>query len=228
MHCAPAHTFVIMNIVPDLTSSQWAALSPVSSYILGTLFFTTLETFNIWEQHRVYPSKEELKRNKVSRAAVITHAVCYHSVTTALALVFVKVLPPLTECSDCFGSYAYWRSSAAHYFTISNYDSARLMFMSWLARLTYLGIRQFIAFFIFDTWLYWTHLFAHRNRWWFSKFTTRLSPVAYLLMCNLQSVSIRSTTNFTTPSLLVPHTTTPLRVYASILLLRNSLQEYHA
>jgi sphinganine C4-monooxygenase len=162
-----------MKIVPDLTSSQWAALSPVTSYILGTLFFTSLETFNIWEQHRVYPSKEELKRNKVSRAAVITHAVCYHSVTTALALVFVKALPPLTECSDCFGSYAYWRSSVAHYFPISNHDSTRLMVMSWLARLTYLGVRQFIAFFIFDTWLYWTHLFAHRNRWWFKRFHSK-------------------------------------------------------
>jgi sphinganine C4-monooxygenase len=213
-----------MKIVPDLTSSQWAALSPVTSYILGTLFFTSLETFNIWEQHRVYPSKEELKRNKVSRAAVITHAVCYHSVTTALALVFVKALPPLTECSDCFGSYAYWRSSVAHYFPISNHDSTRLMVMSWLARLTYLGVRQFIAFFIFDTWLYWTHLFAHRNRWWFSKFTNYLFPVAHALICDLQSVSTRSITNSTTRSPSVPRITTPLRVYASILLLRSSHQ----
>jgi sphinganine C4-monooxygenase len=217
-----------MNIVPDLTSSQWAALCPVSSYILGTLFFTTLETFNIWDQHRVYPSKEELKRNKVSRAAVITHAVCYHSVTTALALLFVKVLPPLTECSDCFGSYEYWTSAVSNYFTISNHDSTRLMLMSWLARLTYLGVRQFIAFFIFDTWLYWTHLFAHRNRWWFSRFTNRRSPLAHVLTCDLQSVSTRNITSSTTRSLLALHTIIPLRVFASTLLLRNSLQESRA
>lgn len=157
----------------NLTTSQWAALSPVASYIVGTTFFTTLETFNIWEQHRVYPSEEELKRNKVSRSAVITHAVCYHSVTTALALVFVKMLPPLQECSDCFGSYAYCRSLLSKLLAIEDDASIKLMVMAWLVRLLYLGVRQFIAFFIFDTWLYWTHLFSHRNRWWFSKFQYR-------------------------------------------------------
>lgn len=157
----------------NLTTSQWAALSPVASYIVGTTFFTTLETFNIWEQHRVYPSEEELKRNKVSRSAVITHAVCYHSVTTALALVFVKMLPPLQECSDCFGSYAYCHSSLSKLLAIEDDAPTRLMVMAWLVRLLYLGVRQFIAFFIFDTWLYWTHLFSHRNRWWFSRFQSR-------------------------------------------------------
>lgn len=159
-----------MDVLRNLTTSQWAALSPVISYILGTTFFSILEAFNIWEQHRVYPTEEETKRNKVSRSAVITHAVLYHSTTTALALVFVKVLPPLQECSDCFGSYAYWRSSVSELLGITDHESIQLTTLSWLARLTYLGVRQFIAFFIFDTWLYWTHLFAHRNRWWFKHF----------------------------------------------------------
>jgi sphinganine C4-monooxygenase len=175
-----------MNVLPNLTSSQWAALSPVSSYILATLFFTTLETFDIWKRHRVYPSEEELKRNKVSRAAVITHAICYHSVTTALALVFVKVRPPLQECSDCFGSYAHWHSSVSQLLAMNDDESIQLTILSWLTRLTYLGTRQFIAFFIFDTWLYWTHLFSHRNRWWFSKqlLMLRYAPLARLLTCS--------------------------------------------
>ncbi|CAN8104746.1 unnamed protein product [Discula destructiva] len=53
---------------------------------------------------------------------------------------------------------------------MSDFDSVRLAIVTWPARLVDLGVRQFIAFFIFDTWLYWTHLFAHRNRWWFKHF----------------------------------------------------------
>lgn len=155
-----------MDVLPSLTTSQWAALSPVLSYLAATTFFSTLELFNVWNQHRVYPTEEETKRNKVSRSAVITHAVLYHSVTTTLALVFVKVLPPLQECQTCFGSYAYWHSTISE---ILGINGNSVTVLSWLMRLAYLGVRQFIAFFIFDTWLYWTHLFAHRNRWWFSK-----------------------------------------------------------
>ncbi|KAG5932553.1 hypothetical protein E4U53_001271 [Claviceps sorghi] len=159
-----------MDYLRSLTTSQWAALSPVMSYILGTVFFTVLETFNIWSQYRIFPRQEETKRNKVSRSAVITHAVLYHSVTTTLALVFVKLVPPLEECRDCFGSYLHWHASMSAFLGITDQESVQLAILSWLTRLTYLGLRQFMAFFIFDTWLYWTHLFAHRNRWWFKHF----------------------------------------------------------
>lgn len=110
-----AENKIYLILLPEcsLTSSQWEALCPVTSYIQGTLLFTALETFNIWDQYRVYPSDEERKRNKASVAAVITHAIAYHGATTALSLVYIKVLPPLQQYSDCFGSYADGRLSAS-------------------------------------------------------------------------------------------------------------------
>lgn len=158
-----------MDVLRGLTTSQWAALSPAISYFCGSLFFQTLETFKIGEQYRLVPTDEELKRNRVSRTAVIAHALVYHSITTTLALIFVDLFPPLKECQHCFGSYSYFETSIAALLGNKEHGSIQLAALSWLARLIYLGVRQFGAFFIFDTWLYWTHYFSHHNRWWFSK-----------------------------------------------------------
>ncbi|CAI7647045.1 unnamed protein product [Penicillium palitans] len=172
-----------MDVLRGLTTSQWAALSPAVSYFCGSLFFQTLETFKIGEQYRLVPTDEELKRNRVSRAAVIAHALVYHSITTTLALIFVDLFPPLKECQHCFGSYSYFETSIAALLGNKEHGSIQLAALSWLARLIYLGVRQFGAFFIFDTWLYWTHYFSHHNRWWFkhihSKHHKLYVPFAY-------------------------------------------------
>jgi sphinganine C4-monooxygenase len=160
-----------MELLSNMTTSQWTALSPAISYFVGSLFFQFLETFKIWEQYRLVPSEEELTRNRVSRSAVITYILIYHSITTALSLAFVDIFPPLKECQNCFGSIAYWQSSISALLKIKDLESVHLVTLSWVARLTYLGFRQFLSFCIFDTWIYWTHYFAHHNRWWFSKAT---------------------------------------------------------
>lgn len=211
-----------MDVLRGLTTSQWAALSPAVSYFCGSLFFQTLETFKIGEQYRLVPTDEELKRNRVSRAAVIAHALVYHSITTTLALIFVDLFPPLKECQHCFGSYSYFETSIAALLGNKEHGSIQLAALSWLARLIYLGVRQFGAFFIFDTWLYWTHYFSHHNRWWFSKtnypVSTTIDPTSGN-SCPIysQNTSTPSTTNYMFPSLTGQHTITQLRASALML-----------
>ena len=175
----------------EMTAAHWSALSPVITYWIVSGFYELLDSLDLFSQYRIRPSDEECKRNLASRSSVMKHVILMHGAQTAVALVVAGISPLGSSYEGQFGSITYFHSVLAGLLSTwkiqsvtSGYVDSLLFVGSWLLRISYLAIRQFLALLILDTWVFWGHYLEHTNRWLYRKYSQNqkltFSPLTFL------------------------------------------------
>lgn len=89
-------------LIAGVSDSVLATFLPSVVYAISSLFFYWVGELNLFDDRRIHPSEEELKRNHVSRLECLRGVVRYHAmaITVGLLLSYGET-PPMTGNHDC-------------------------------------------------------------------------------------------------------------------------------
>ena len=153
--------------VSDSTAS---VIVPIVTYWVTSAFYEAAEYFDWFPAYRTYPSGEEKRRNQVSRWQTLRSVLTIHVVQTVFGFATIYLLPKpeVAPAWDHVGSVAYFGLGLKKHVPVLSEDPGLVWITSHSLRLLWLGCRQLVAFFLFDTWAYWAHYTLHMVPWLYS------------------------------------------------------------
>lgn len=161
-----------------LNDGQAAAVLPVISYWVMCGLFEAIEHFGLFKKYKIYPTEEEQKRNIAPKSQVIRYVFIQQTIQTIFALVMASWDNPAPIANDAFGQTLYFRKLLKDAPALQPWEQ---VFLAWCLRLTYLAVRQFAAFIVYDAWSYIVHYVEHNNTFLYSEYSRmrrlRLRPL---------------------------------------------------
>ena len=152
-----------------MTDAHAAAVIPVMSYWVLSLFFEACDALNLVPQYRVWSAAQQEKKNLVSRWAVLKIVLLMQAVQVGFALYMAQFNAQAVYKKGGLGSLEYWRCSLQ---AVGVTDHSALQALAWSCQILYHSLRQLVAIFAFDTWAYVVHSIEHRNSWVYRKYNS--------------------------------------------------------
>ncbi|KAL6946670.1 hypothetical protein ACO0RG_000830 [Hanseniaspora osmophila] len=184
----------VWNNIPD---GIFALIAPVVAYWTFSLFFHIIDTYEVFEQYRIHPSEEVLKRNKAGRIEVLCEVLFQHLIQSVVGYVFYYFDKPVltgyenhamwqwktTLTSSSVGSIFF---SSLKPFSITNTLVNYAVYFVYQYGISFAKILG--GFLIIDSWQYALHLLMHTNMTLYKKFHSRhhrlYVPYAYGALYN--------------------------------------------
>ncbi|KAL0935774.1 Sphingolipid C4-hydroxylase SUR2 [Colletotrichum truncatum] len=152
-----------------MDDARASVVVPLLAYWVVSIFYETAHYSGWFDKYRVYPTGEEKRRNLVTRWETLRVVIVMHVVQLVFGLVMASILEP---ADGAVAGVSVWgQFGSAEFFGLEikrrlpNVASVlrpeALWMISHSFRWAWLGLRQLIAFFLFDTWAYWVHYFEH-------------------------------------------------------------------
>ncbi|KAL8917557.1 MAG: hypothetical protein Q9172_005797 [Xanthocarpia lactea] len=122
---------------PDLftfiSDRNLALILPIVSYVIISIFWAWIDSLDIWEQYRLHPTEDMLKRNRISKFECVRGVAVYHAVAFAATFLLTWGDPMETFSGDEAFACARWASylralqaSIPQIFSIVGIDSVGL------------------------------------------------------------------------------------------------------
>jgi sphinganine C4-monooxygenase len=153
-----------------LDSAVAPTVLPILFYWIASILYELATHFDFFNEYHVYPDGDEKRRNLVSRTEVLRNVLTMQAVQIAFGLFLTANFPspiPVRHWNE-FGSVEYFGLALVK-LTSEGIDGRLLWFSAHSLHWVYLGLRQFCAFFVFDTWAYWVHYTEHMVPWLYRK-----------------------------------------------------------
>ena len=149
-----------------LTDGQAAAIVPVITYWSLCVLFEAIEYFGLFKKYKIYPTEEEQKKNIAPKSQVIRYVMIQQTVQMIFALVMTSWENPDPTPDDAFGQTLYFQKLLEGSQALQPMEAT---FLAWCLRLTYLAVRQSVAFIVYDAWSYFVHYVEHNNTYIYSE-----------------------------------------------------------
>ncbi|KAL8826458.1 MAG: hypothetical protein Q9170_007391 [Blastenia crenularia] len=89
-------------LLPFVTDNVLAIILPTIIYFIASGFFHILDVYNLFSNHRIHPSEDELKRNHVTRGECLKGVLRYHMMQISIGLLLnIGSTPPMTGDEVC-------------------------------------------------------------------------------------------------------------------------------
>ncbi|CCF58099.1 hypothetical protein KAFR_0D04510 [Kazachstania africana CBS 2517] len=159
------------SLVQGIPDGILALIAPVVAYWTFSMFFHTLDTFNLAETYRIHPSEEVKARNLASRFDVLCEVILQHIIQSVVGYGFYR-FDGISQTG--YESNQIWNIKKYLIVNLHLNQYLSLEIIDTLVNYAYnYGISAFkiaIGFVIIDTWQYWLHRLMHLNKTLYKKY----------------------------------------------------------